>query len=111
MKRKNGQSDFRKNFLTKASMRAQQKKAQARYGAADGDLSETPLASLCMGINYIMQELERRGAPIHDFDNKEKIVKQIQIIGGTVYFLAEEEAGDNGQEIQEQEETEKHADI
>lgn len=103
MKRKNGHQDFAKNFLTKASIKAKQKKARERYGAADGDLSETPLASLCLGIDYIMKELERRGKPIHDFDHRTKVVRQIQIIGDTVYFLAEEEAGDHGQEIQSKE--------
>lgn len=110
MKRKTGKADFRKNFLTKASIRAQQKKARERYGAADGDLSETPLASLCLGINYIMQELERRGKPIHDFDNKTKVVRQVQIIKDTVYFLAEEEQGEDGQEIQG-EEAQEHQDV
>ena len=105
MKRKSGVSDFRKNFLTKASIRAQQKKAKERFGAAGGDLSETPLASLCLGIDYIMKELERRGKPIYDFDNKSKVVRQIQIIGDKVYFLAEEEMGEDGQEIQGEEET------
>lgn len=104
MKRKNGQPYFAKNFLTNASMKAQQKKARERYGAADGDLSQTPLASLCLGIAYIMEELEKRGKPIHDFDNKNKVVKQIQIIGDTVYFLAEEETGDHGQKIQSEKE-------
>lgn len=104
MKRKNGHQYFAKNFLTNAQVRAQQKKARQRYGAADGDLSETPVASLCLGINYIMEELERRGKPIYDFDNKNKVVRQIQIIGDKVYFLAEEETGDHGQEIQSEEE-------
>lgn len=107
MKRKSGKTDFRKNFLTKASIRAQQKKAKERFGAADGNLSETPLASLCLGISYIMQELEKRGKPIYDFDNKNKVVKQIQIIGGKVYFLAEEEKGDDGEQ-EAQEETQEH---
>lgn len=106
MKRKNGKSDFQKNFLTKASIRAKQKKARELYAPeSDNDMSQAPLAALCLGMEYIMQELKRRGMMIHDFDNKTKVVRQIQIIGGKVYFLAEEERrdeeGEAGSECQE----------
>lgn len=99
---RNGKSDFRKNFLTKASIKAQQKKARQQYTPENGDLSGTPLASLCLGINYIMKELERRGKPIHDFDNKTKVVRQIQILGDKVYFLAEEESRDEKREAEKE---------
>ena len=102
MKKKNGSSYYQKNFLTKASIRAQQKKVRQRYTPEGGDLSETPLASLCLGINYIMQELEKRGKPIHDFDNKTKVVRQIQILGGKVYFLTEEENRDEKGEAEKE---------
>lgn len=60
------------------------------------DYSDVPLATMCQGIQLLINELNNRGIGIRDFDNKDKYVQQVQIIRGQVYFLAAEEISDEG---------------
>lgn len=60
----------------------------------DPVFSGVPLVTVCQSIQLLINELQRRGYPVHDFDNKSKCVQGIQIIQNKVYFLAAEE-GDN----------------
>ena len=62
------------------------------------DFSSVPLATMCQSIQLLINELQGRGFPIYDFDNKTKFVQGIQIIQGKVYFLAAEEVIDHEQE-------------
>lgn len=55
------------------------------------DFSAVPLATMCQSIQLLINELQRRGFPVYDWDNKKKFVQGIQIIQGKVYFLAAEE--------------------
>ena len=48
-------------------------------------------ADLCSGIQYIIDELNNRGVGIYDFDDKKRVVRQIQIFGDKAFFLAERE--------------------
>ena len=57
------------------------------------DFSGVPLATMCQSIQMLINSLYERGYPIYDFDNKNKSVRQIQIIQGKVFFLAAEEVG------------------
>ena len=50
-----------------------------------------PIPILCHSIQMIMDNMASRGFPIKDFDNKDKTVKQVGMIGGKVYFLATKE--------------------
>lgn len=59
------------------------------------DFSNVPLATMCQSIRLLINELQRRGYPVYDFDNKTKFVQGIQIIQGKVYFLAAEEDSDH----------------
>lgn len=59
------------------------------------DFSNVPLATMCQSIQLLINELQRRGYPVYDFDNKTKFVQGIQIIQGKVYFLAAEEDSDH----------------
>ena len=59
------------------------------------DFSGVPLATVCQSIQLLINELQRRGFPVYDFDNKTKFVQGIQIIQGKVYFLAAEEESDH----------------
>lgn len=54
------------------------------------DFSGVPLATVCQSIQLLINELQRRGYPLYDFDHKTKFVQGIQIIQGKVYFLAAE---------------------
>ena len=53
--------------------------------------SNVPLETLCQSIWLLIEELQKRGYPIYDFDHKEKFVQGIKIIRNKIYFLAAEE--------------------
>lgn len=53
--------------------------------------SGVPLVTMCQSIQLLINEMQDRGFPIYDFDHKTKSLRQIQIIGEKVYFLAAEE--------------------
>lgn len=55
------------------------------------DFSSVPLVTMCQSIQLLINELKNRGFSIYDFENKEKSLQQIQIIGEKIYFLAAEE--------------------
>lgn len=57
------------------------------------DFSAASLEDICKGVQFLIDELNRRDSRIHDFDHKEKTVKAIRIIGSRVYFLATEDKG------------------
>lgn len=59
------------------------------------DFSGVPLATVCQSIQLLINELQRRGFPVYDFDNKDKFVQGIHIIQGKVYFLAAKEESDH----------------
>lgn len=55
------------------------------------DFNAVPIPILCQSIQMIMDNMASRGFPVRDFDNKDKTVKQVGMIGGKVYFLATKE--------------------
>lgn len=55
------------------------------------DFNSVPIPLMCQSIQMLIENLESRGYPVRDFDNKNKIVKQVGVIGGKVYFLASKE--------------------
>lgn len=52
------------------------------------DFSQASLVDMCQGMQLIINEIQNRGYPIRDFDNKDRVVYGIKIIGGSVYILA-----------------------
>ena len=58
------------------------------------DFNLMPIPVMCQAIQSLIDNLESRGFPVYDFDNKDKTVKQIGMIGGKVYFLATKEKED-----------------
>lgn len=55
------------------------------------NFDSVPIPILCQSIQMIMENMASRGFPVRDFDNKDKVVKQVGMIGGKVYFLATKE--------------------
>lgn len=55
------------------------------------DFSAIPLATVCQSIQLLINELKNRGIPVYDFDHKDKVLQQIQILHGKVFFLAAKE--------------------
>lgn len=62
--------------------------------AAEPDFDSVSVVTMCQSIQMLIDNLANRGFPVHDWDNKEKTVKQIGFIGGKVYFLATKEGED-----------------
>ena len=55
------------------------------------NFDSVPIPTLCQSIQMIMDNMASRGFPVRDFDHKDKVVKQVGMIGGKVYFLATKE--------------------
>lgn len=53
-------------------------------------LTNTPVHVLVQSLELQLKELKRRGVEVRDFDNKNRTVEQIRMIGSKIYFLAEE---------------------
>lgn len=49
---------------------------------------EMPLPLVLRSIEQNIELLSQRGIEIRDWDNKDRVLKQVRIIGGKVYFLA-----------------------
>lgn len=49
---------------------------------------EMPLPLVLKNIEQNIELLSQRGIEIRDWDNKDRVLKQVRIIGGKVYFLA-----------------------
>ncbi len=47
-----------------------------------------PTYALVAAMNGMNEVLRRRGQPIRDWDEKDKVIQQFSIIGGKVYALA-----------------------
>ena len=47
--------------------------------------------NLLLAIGQILQE---RGIEIRDWENKDRVIKQVRMLGGKAYFLAEEKTRD-----------------
>lgn len=55
---------------------------------AEKMLYNLPVQGILISMETQLRILSERGIEIRDFDHKEKVVKQIRMIGGKVYFLA-----------------------
>lgn len=51
-------------------------------------LKKVATQGIITSINIQLRILEERGVEILDFDNPERELKQLQTLGGKVYFLA-----------------------
>lgn len=49
---------------------------------------EMPLPLVLRNIEQNIELLSQRGIRIRDWDNKDRVLTQVRIIGGKVYFLA-----------------------
>lgn len=49
---------------------------------------EMPLPMVLRNIEQNIELLSQRGIKIRDWDNKDRVLTQVRIIGGKVYFLA-----------------------
>lgn len=80
-----------------AKSKRPKKKFGMNSGIADATkvMRELPVPALLQSLEWQIDILSQRGVEIRDWENKDRVLKQIRIIGGKVYFLAAEEtAGD-----------------
>lgn len=49
---------------------------------------DMPLPLVLRNIEQNIESLSQRGIKIRDWDNKDRVLTQVRIIGGKVYFLA-----------------------
>lgn len=70
------------------------KKFGLNSGIADATkvMRELPVSAMVASMEMQIDILSQRGVKIYDWENKERVVKQVRIIGGKVYFLAVEES-------------------
>lgn len=72
------------------------KKFGLNSGLADATkvMRELPVSAMIASMEMQVDILSQRGVEIRDWDNKDRVLKQIRIIGGKAYFLAEEKPRD-----------------
>lgn len=60
-------------------------------------MRQLPVSAMLSSIEMQVGILQERGIEIRDWDNKDRVLRQVRILGGKAYFLATEdkkEAGD-----------------
>lgn len=53
-------------------------------------MRQLPVAAILSSIEMQINVLKERGIEIRDWENKDRILQQIRILGGKAYFLATE---------------------
>lgn len=76
-------------FSTKSAKAAAKKKADAA-GAWD-ELRRLPTQALISTIDTMVGILQERGVVIRDWDEKDKVIQKVKMIGGKAYTLAPRE--------------------
>ena len=51
-------------------------------------VNNVPTPLILRNIEQQIELLSKRGVKIRDWDNKDRVLKQVRIIGGKAYFLA-----------------------
>lgn len=69
---------------------ASTKKKDAAAGAYN-ELRQLPTSALVSTINTMVEILSDRGVAIRDWDEKDKAVQKVRMIGGKAYILAPRE--------------------
>lgn len=77
-----------------AKGRHPKKKFGMNSGIADATkvMRELPVSAMIASMELQIDILSQRGVEIRDWENKDRVLRQIRIIGGKVYFLAAEES-------------------
>ena len=56
---------------------------------AQGIIDNLPIPQLVAGINNLLKQLEQRGVPIYDWDDKARTLYRLQMCRGKIFYLAE----------------------
>lgn len=68
--------------------RSEEAEKKSMMNAAVDSMRSMPTRALLQSIEVTIRVLKERGKEIRDFDNKEKVVQQVRMIGVQPYFLA-----------------------
>ena len=70
------------------------KKFGMNSGIADATkvMRELPVSAMIASMELQIDILSQRGVEIRDWENKDRVLRQIRIIGGKVYVLAADES-------------------
>lgn len=52
-------------------------------------MRQLPVSAMLSSIEMQINILQERGVEIRDWENKDRVLKQVRILGGKAYFLAE----------------------
>ena len=53
-------------------------------------MRQLPVSAMLSSIEMQINILQERGVEIRDWENKDRVLKQVRILGGKAYFLAED---------------------
>ena len=56
-------------------------------------MRQLPVSAMLSSIEMQINILQERGVEIRDWENKDRVLKQVRILGGKAYFLAEDTQG------------------
>ncbi len=76
-----------------AKRKTKQKAFGMNFSLADAAqvMRQLPVSAMLSSIEMQINILQERGVEVRDWENKDRVIKQIRMFGGKVYFLAEEE--------------------
>lgn len=57
-------------------------------------MRQLPVSAMLSSIEMQINILQERGVEIRDWENKDRVLKQVRILGGKAYFLAEDKPRD-----------------
>lgn len=57
-------------------------------------MRQLPVSAMLSSIEMQISILQERGVEIRDWENKDRVLKQVRILGGKAYFLAEDKPRD-----------------
>ena len=57
-------------------------------------MRQLPVSAMLSSIEMQINILQERGVEIRDWENKDRVLKQVRILGGKAYFLAEDKPTD-----------------
>ena len=70
----------------------------SRLADATQIMRQLPVSAMVSSIEMQIDILSERGIEIRDWENKDRVLKQVRIMGGKAYFLADTKE-DNGESM------------
>lgn len=78
----------------KRKTKAQAIRDEFQSGRCNTGNETLPVSAMLSSIEMQINILQERGVEIRDWENKDRVLKQVRILGGKAYFLAEDKPRD-----------------